>query len=131
MSYLFINLQTMLETMDIFIDYFYCYYTTWNEDILLADSFHNSWVKKPRGLHEISVCRGSPQGEIGRRRFVLRCIYLFICLLFIYLFIYCFFVYFNFTYLYGAVRWVMHQLGQRMGKEGMGRKFGWGVAISM
>ena len=98
--------------------------------VSLADSFHNSCVKKPGRLHEISVCRGSPQGKIERRSLCFA-LYLFIYLFVYYLFIYCLFVCLDFTYLYRAVCWVMHQLGLRMGKGGMGRKFGWGVAISM
>ena len=93
--------------MDIFIYYFYCYYTAWNEDFfpcfqwwrggfLLADSFHRFSAEKPGELHEILVCGGSPHGEIGWRSLCFR-LCLFICLFITCLFITCLYVCFLIT----------------------------------
>ena len=75
--------------MDIFIDYFYCYYTAWNEGfsaqgggVLLADSFHRFSSEKTGGLHEISVVRRiSARGNWMEKPVF--------CAVFIYLFIIC------------------------------------------
>ena len=83
--------------MDIFINYFYCYCTAWNErffpyfhgeggGFLLKDSFRRFSGEKPGGLHEILVCRGSPHGEIELRSLC------FALCLFIYLFVICLFI---------------------------------------
>ena len=82
--------------MDIFIYYFYCYSSAWNEGFSpkypggcgfpLTENFHIFSGEKPCGLHEVLVCGGSLHGEIGRRS-----LYFALCL-FIYLFIICLFI---------------------------------------
>ena len=72
--------------MDLFINYFYCYYTTLNEYFLLVDSFHRFSGEKSGGLHDVSVCGGSSHGEI-----IWRSLSFSLCL-FIYLFIICLFI---------------------------------------
>ena len=97
--------------MDIFINYFYCYYTVWNEafplnflvclgawgggEVLLVDSFDRCLGEHPRraarnvGWFAEDLHTGKLDGETC----VLHCVYLFICLLFVYLLCVCVFAF--------------------------------------
>ena len=111
--------------MDISIDYFYCYYTAWNEVFLLnfvvgvgfcwrtVSTYF--WVENPGGCRKSRFPEDLRMGKLDGETFVLRCVYFFVYLLFVCLL----FIYFK-----GAVCWVMHESCGLAPLEGGGR-WGW------
>ena len=68
------------------------------------------WLKTPGSCTKSPFAEDFRTGKLGGEACVLRCVCLYICLLFVYLFIVCLFVCLLFIYFKGAVCWVMHKL---------------------
>ena len=87
--------------------------------ISVGGQFPQFLGEKPKGLHKISVCGGSPHGEIGCRGLCFaQC--LFICLLFVCLLFVCVFAFY--LLIQSCLLGHASIRGERTGEGGMGRK---------